>query len=128
MLRVPRRAASKVRRERRRLIEHDGDDGHEVGPDHSFVAWRARGDTSAYAGGLWLAALRAGAGLARDLNETHARDSLEQTMRAAAVAHDAALWLGDDDGGRGYYRFDASGTEGATCRPRRRSWASGRSR
>ena len=93
------------------LIEHDDDDD-EAGPDHSFVAWRARGDTSAYAGGLWLAALRAGAGLARDLNETDARDSLEQTMRAAAVAHDAALWLGDDDGGRGYYRFDASGTEG----------------
>jgi len=95
------------------LIEHDSYDD-DAGPDHSFVAWRARGDTSAYAGGLWLAALRAAAGLATDLDETDARDSLEQTMRAAAVAHDAALWLGDDDGtnASGYYRFDASGTEG----------------
>ena len=99
------------------LPEHDGGDM----PDQTFDWWAARGDSSAYSGGLWLAALRAGAGLARDLGEREARDSLEEVLGRAARIHDAILWKPipenpTAEGGvvevPGYYRYDASGTQG----------------
>ena len=44
------------------LIEHDDGRG-SGGPTIRSSRGRARGNTSAYAGGLWLAALRAGRGV-----------------------------------------------------------------
>ena len=114
-------------------VEHERDPD-TWGADHGFDRWPAApGANTAYCGGLWLAALRVGAGMARDLNQTSARRSMERTLASAAVAHDKKLWAwsdperdrdrdGDGDRARrgedypeaasaaGYYRFDSSGT------------------
>ena len=94
-----------------------------------YDRWVVSGNASSYGGGLWLAALRAGAGIARDLDETDARTSLEETLRIAAKSFDEALWRGGGGGGgggvrksqsrsrrgthalEGYYAADASGTD-----------------
>ena len=108
-------------------VEHERDPD-TWGADHGFDRWPAApGANTAYCGGLWLAALRVGAGMARDLNQTTARRSMATILASAAAAHDEKLWVwSDPERGRdvsrrredgaaeypsdGYYRFDSSGT------------------
>ena len=74
-------------------LEHVADPATH-GPDHAFDRWAvAAGSKSAYCGSLWLAALRACAGLAASLNETHAAVSLDAAGARAARALNDALWV-----------------------------------
>jgi hypothetical protein len=74
-------------------LEHVADPATH-GPDHAFDRWAvAAGSKSAYCGSLWLAALRACAGLAASLDETHAAVSLDAAGARAARALNDALWV-----------------------------------
>ena len=98
-------------------LEHVADPATH-GPDHAFDRWAvAAGSKSAYCGSLWLAALRACAGLAASLDETHAAVSLDATGARAARALNDALWVDvatDSNTNttpkktRGYYKHDES--------------------
>jgi uncharacterized protein (DUF608 family) len=94
-------------------LEHVADPATH-GPDHAFDRWAvAAGSKSAYCGSLWLAALRACAGLAASLDETHAAVSLDAAGARAARALNDALWVdvatdSNPKKTRGYYKHDES--------------------
>ncbi len=78
------------------LIENDGT------PDQTMDNIPMRGP-SAYCGGLWLAALRAGAALAERAGDAAAAGQWAQQAERAAAAFDRQLWNGDR------YRLDTAG-------------------
>jgi non-lysosomal glucosylceramidase len=77
------------------LPDHDG-------ADQTFDTWSMRGP-SAYAGGLWLAALSAGVAMATEVGETAAAERFAALRERAGVSFTSRLWNGT------YLRFDGSG-------------------
>ena len=65
------------------------------GADHAFAGWPATGRVSAYAGGLWLAAVRAAGGLAAALEEPDAAASADEALRKARRTYEDELWVPD---------------------------------
>ena len=90
--------------ERLSAMDRDGDGliENEGQPDQTYDTWPMFGP-SAYCGGLWLAALRAAADMARRLGHDDLAARYDATYRRALASYEATLWNGQ------YYRFDARG-------------------
>jgi non-lysosomal glucosylceramidase len=84
------------------LIENDGT------PDQTFDNIPMRGPSS-YCGGLWIAALRAGARLAAEAGEEAVARDWTAQAEAAAEAFDARLFNG------AWYRVDTDGAFSEAC-------------
>jgi non-lysosomal glucosylceramidase len=78
------------------LIEHEG------WPDQTFDNLPMTGP-SAYCGGLWLAALLAGASVAEAAGDESQAETWRATAAKGAKAYDQALWTGT------HFRFDTRG-------------------
>jgi non-lysosomal glucosylceramidase len=84
------------------LIENDGE-------DTTFDAWAMHGP-SAYGGGLWLAALAAGAAMADLVGDAVEAERYRDLLRRGQEAYEELLWNGD------YYDFDGSpGRQSGVC-------------
>ncbi len=81
------------------MIENDGT------PDQTFDNLPMSG-VSAYCGGLWPAALSAGAAMAADLGRTEAAAGWSELARAAGRVFRDVLWTGS------HFRFDSGGSFG----------------
>jgi non-lysosomal glucosylceramidase len=68
-------------------------------PDQTYDSWVVRG-VSAYSGGLWLGALRAGEETARVLGDKAAQDEYHQLFLKAQKSYIGQLWNGE------YFRYD----------------------
>jgi non-lysosomal glucosylceramidase len=83
-----------------RQFDHGGGVPENSGyPDRTYDSWVVRG-VSAYSGGLWLAALRAGEETARTLGDKTIQDMYHQLFHKAQQTYIAKLWNGD------YFRYD----------------------
>ncbi|XP_067928996.1 non-lysosomal glucosylceramidase-like isoform X1 [Watersipora subatra] len=69
--------------------------------DQTYDSWTATG-TSAYCGGLWLAANRATIEMCRILDKTEHIEHFQQILNRASKAFDEKLWNGK------YYNYDSS--------------------
>lgn len=76
------------------LIENDGE-------DTTFDAWAMYG-ASAYGGGVWLAALSAGAAIADIVGDEGQAQRLRDLLQKGQTAYEELLWNGE------YYDFDSS--------------------
>ncbi|KAK3267085.1 hypothetical protein CYMTET_24330 [Cymbomonas tetramitiformis] len=76
---------------------------HPEGSDQTYDHWGMRGDTSAYCGSLWLAALQAAVAMGRSIESDAEADEFERWLAVATKSFEAILWTGV------YYKFDASG-------------------
>ncbi len=87
--------------ERLRQYDTDGDGMIKNGgfPDQTYDDWVARGE-SAYCGGLYLAALRATAEMARVLNDNDSAASYDVLFKKAQAAYVKNLWNGR------YFNYD----------------------
>jgi non-lysosomal glucosylceramidase len=70
-------------------------------PDQTYDSWVVRG-VSAYSGGLWLAALRAGEEMARVMKDTPQASEYHALFLRAQKTYISALWNGE------YFRYDTS--------------------
>lgn len=68
-------------------------------PDQTYDSWVVRG-VSAYSGGLWLGALRAGEETARILGDKASQDEYHQLFLKAQKSYISLLWNGE------YFRYD----------------------
>jgi non-lysosomal glucosylceramidase len=87
------------------LFDRDGDGllEHDARPDQTYDTWPMRGP-SAYAGGLWLAAVAAAEAMARRLGLADAAARWGGWLERGQVAFERRLWRGDHyayDGGDG---------------------------
>jgi non-lysosomal glucosylceramidase len=83
-----------------RQFDHGGGIPENGGyPDQTYDSWVVRG-VSAYSGGLWLAALRAGEETARILGDTATADTYHQLFHKAQQTYISKLWNGE------YFRYD----------------------
>jgi non-lysosomal glucosylceramidase len=84
-----------------RRYDTNGDGMIENGgfPDQTYDDWVARGE-SAYSGGLYLAALRATAAIARKLNEPGTAANYDALFKRAQTAYIKNLWNGT------YFNYD----------------------
>ena len=80
--------------------DHDGMIENDGIPDQTFDNIPMTGP-SAYCGGLWLAALAAGAALAERIGQTERSAQWRAMLARGQAAFDAALWNGS------YYRLDS---------------------
>jgi non-lysosomal glucosylceramidase len=71
-------------------------------PDQTYDSWVVRG-VSAYSGGLWLAALRAGEEMARVLKDEPTASAYHTLFLRAQKTYISELWNGE------YFRYDTSG-------------------
>ncbi len=79
----------------------DGIPENENVPDQTYDTWPVSG-VSAYSGGLWLAALRASADMARMVNDADAQKVYEDQLAKAQAVYENTLWTGS------YYAYDSS--------------------
>jgi non-lysosomal glucosylceramidase len=70
-------------------------------PDQTYDSWVVRG-VSAYSGGLWLAALRAGEEMARTLKDESTASAYHALFLRAQKTYISELWNGE------YFRYDTS--------------------
>jgi non-lysosomal glucosylceramidase len=83
-----------------RQFDHGGGVPENSGyPDQTYDSWVVRG-VSAYSGGLWLAALRAGEETARTLGDKATEDMYHQLFHKAQQTYISKLWNGE------YFRYD----------------------
>ncbi len=83
-----------------RQFDHGGGVPENSGyPDQTYDSWVVRG-VSAYSGGLWLAALRAGEETARILGDKTTADTYNQLFKKAQHTYISQLWNGE------YFRYD----------------------
>jgi non-lysosomal glucosylceramidase len=83
-----------------RQFDHGGGVPENSGyPDQTYDSWVVRG-VSAYSGGLWLAALRAGEETARLLGDKATADEYHQLFQKAQHTYISQLWNGE------YFRYD----------------------
>jgi non-lysosomal glucosylceramidase len=83
-------------------VDGDGLPEHDGSPDQTYDTWPMRGP-SAYAGSLWLAALRAAEEVGREIGADDAADRYRACFERARASFEARLWRRDayafDDGG-----------------------------
>ena len=93
--------AIKQAMEHLRQYDTDGDGLIKNGgfPDQTYDNWVARGE-SAYSGGLYLAALRATAEIARKLGDTSSASTYDALFKKAQAAYVKNLWNGT------YFNYD----------------------
>jgi non-lysosomal glucosylceramidase len=85
-----------------RQFDHGGGIPENSGyPDQTYDSWVVRG-VSAYSGGLWLAALRAGEETADILGDSTTAAEYHTLFTKGQKAYIAQLWNGE------YFRYDAS--------------------
>jgi non-lysosomal glucosylceramidase len=98
-------SAVKTAMEHLRQYDTDGDGLIENGgfPDQTYDNWVARGE-SAYSGGLYLAALRATAEMAREVADSKASAEYEALFTKAQAAYVKKLWNGV------YFNYDVGST------------------
>ena len=85
-----------------RQFDHGGGVPENTGyPDQTYDDWVTRG-VSAYCGGLWLAALRAGEETARILGETQSADEYHALFVKGQKTYISQLWNGE------FFRYDTS--------------------
>jgi len=77
----------------------DGIPENQGYPDQTYDEWVVRG-TSAYSGGLWLAALRAAEEIAKKLGDAQAAAAYHVLFRKAQASYIKKLWNGE------YFRYD----------------------
>jgi non-lysosomal glucosylceramidase len=83
-----------------RQFDHGGGIPENSGyPDQTYDSWVVRG-VSAYSGGLWLAALRAGEETAHTLGDKTTADEYHQLFQKAQQTYVSKLWNGK------YFRYD----------------------
>jgi non-lysosomal glucosylceramidase len=83
-----------------RQFDHGGGVPENSGyPDQTYDSWVVRG-VSAYSGGLWLAALRAGEETALILGDKAAAEEYRQLFQKARQTYISKLWNGE------YFRYD----------------------
>jgi non-lysosomal glucosylceramidase len=83
-----------------RQFDHGGGIPENSGyPDQTYDSWIVRG-VSAYSGGLWLAALRAGEQTALILGDKVTADEYRQLFQKARQTYISKLWNGE------YFRYD----------------------
>jgi uncharacterized protein (DUF608 family) len=83
-----------------RQFDHGGGVPENGGyPDQTYDSWVVRG-VSAYSGGLWLAALRAGEETARSLGDKATQETYHQLFHKAQQTYISKLWNGE------YFRYD----------------------
>jgi non-lysosomal glucosylceramidase len=83
-----------------RQFDHGGGVPENSGyPDQTYDSWVVRG-VSAYSGGLWLAALRAGEETARTLGDKPVQVTYHQLFHKAQQTYISKLWNGE------YFRYD----------------------
>src|SRR5580765_1187257 len=82
-------------------FDRDGDGGpdNDGYPDQTYDEWVVRGD-SAYSGSLWLASLRAGEEIAKELGDTKAAAHYAELFAKGQKSYIAKLWNGT------YFRYD----------------------
>jgi non-lysosomal glucosylceramidase len=92
--------ATKAAIEYLRQFDHGGGIPENGGyPDQTYDSWVVKG-VSAYSGGLWLAALRAGEETARILNDSAAQSEYHALFLKAQKTYIGTLWNGQ------YFRYD----------------------
>jgi non-lysosomal glucosylceramidase len=98
-------SAVKMAMEHLRQYDTDGNGLIENGgfPDQTYDNWVARGE-SAYSGGLYLAALRATAEIARTLDQPAVTSSYDALFKRAQAAYIKKLWNGT------YFNYDVGST------------------
>jgi non-lysosomal glucosylceramidase len=79
----------------------DGIPENEGYPDQTYDTWVVRG-TSAYSGGLWLAALRSAEEIAKQLGDTAAAGQYQELFARSRDSYIKKLWNG------GYFRYDTN--------------------
>jgi non-lysosomal glucosylceramidase len=83
-----------------RQFDHGGGVPENGGyPDQTYDSWVVRG-VSAYSGGLWLAALRAGEETAHTLGDKATEETYHQLFHKAQQTYISKLWNGE------YFRYD----------------------
>jgi len=82
--------------------EHDGLPSNEAYPDQTYDEWTVEGN-SAYCGGLYLAALRAGEEIARTLGDESTARHYRQIFSKGQATYVSRLWNGT------YFRYDTDG-------------------
>jgi non-lysosomal glucosylceramidase len=80
-------------------VDHDGVIENEGYPDQTYDNWIARG-TSAYTGGLYLAALRASEEIAKQVGDPKAASAYRATFEQGRKSYIAKLWNGS------YFNYD----------------------
>ncbi|XP_073994455.1 non-lysosomal glucosylceramidase isoform X2 [Rhodnius prolixus] len=85
-------------------IDDDGMIENSGCPDQTYDAWIMTG-TSAYCGGLWLAALAVYLKVTKILNELSLFEEFSVILEKAKVAFERKLWTGN------YFKFDSSTSE-----------------
>ncbi len=96
-------AAAKQAMDYLAAMDQDGDGipENEGVPDQTYDTWPVKG-VSAYSGGLWLAALRASAEMAKIVGDTSAQKDYETRLAKAQTVYEEQLWTGT------YYAYDSS--------------------
>jgi len=79
--------------------DNDGIPENDGFPDQTYDVWVVRG-TSAYCGGLWLAALRAAEEIAKVLNDPTAAATYHELFARSQSSYIKKLWNGE------YFRYD----------------------
>lgn len=77
----------------------DGVPENEGYPDQTYDTWVVRGE-SAYSAGLWLAALRSAAEIARQLGDSSAAAQYHELFAKSQASYIKKLWTGE------YFRYD----------------------
>ncbi|HUO59792.1 MAG TPA: non-lysosomal glucosylceramidase [Candidatus Acidoferrales bacterium] len=82
--------------------DHSGLPKNEAYPDQTYDEWTVKGN-SAYCGGLYLAALRAGEEIARKLGDQSTAQRYRQMFNRGQLTYVSKLWNGS------YFRYDTEG-------------------
>jgi len=82
--------------------DNDGLPNNEAYPDQTYDEWTVKGD-SAYCGGLYLAALRAGEEIARKVGDQATAQRYRQIFTKGQATYVSKLWNG------AYFRYDTEG-------------------
>jgi len=94
-----------------RQFDHSGGIPENSGyPDQTYDSWVVRG-VSAYSGGLWLAALRAGEETAHILGDSQTATEYHELFAKGQKTYISQLWNGE------YFRYDASTSSRTPSRP-----------
>ncbi len=80
-------------------LDGDGIPENEGYPDQTYDTWLVKGE-SAYSGGLWLAALRAGEEIARQLRDSEKAAEYHALFTKSQASYIRKLWTGE------YFRYD----------------------